>query len=85
MAASTYKCCHKHQYLFWAIVTLIIWRDQVLMKDPVIAADGHTYERAAMQSWLALHQTSPVTGAALSHAKLVPNVIIRGVIQQQLC
>ncbi|KAL0028774.1 hypothetical protein WJX79_006642 [Trebouxia sp. C0005] len=58
---------------------------QVLMKDPVIAADGHTYERAAMQSWLALHQTSPVTGAALSHAKLVPNVIIRGVIQQQLC
>ena len=55
------------------------------MKDPVIAADGHTYERAAMQSWLVLHQTSPVTGAALSHAKLVPNVIIRGVIQQQLC
>ncbi len=53
--------------------------------NPVIAGDGHTYERPAIQSWLALHQTSPVIGAALSHAKLVPNVIIRGVIQQQLC
>ncbi|KAL0037732.1 hypothetical protein WJX77_009967 [Trebouxia sp. C0004] len=29
---------------------------QVVMNDPVIAADGHTYERAAMQSWLELHQ-----------------------------
>ncbi len=85
MAAFAQKCSHNHQYLFWVIVTLPTWRDQVLMKDPVIAADGHTYERAAMQSWLAIHQTSPVTGAALSHAKLVPNVIIRGVIQQQLC
>ena len=52
------------------------------MRDPVIAADGHTYERAAMQSWLELHQTSPVTGATLAHRKLIPNVIIRGVILQ---
>lgn len=54
------------------------------MVDPVIAADGHTYERSAMHSWLQHHQTSPVTGAALAHVKLVPNVVIRGVIQQQL-
>ena len=59
-------------------------REQVLMTDPVIAADGHTYERAAMQKWLKEHNTSPVTGVALLHPKLVPNVIIRGVIQQQL-
>ncbi len=55
MAALTYKCCHNYQYLFWAIVILITWCDQVLMKDPVITADGHTYERAAMQTWLARH------------------------------
>ncbi len=54
------------------------------MVDPIIAADGHTYERAAMQSWLKRHCTSPVTGAALAHANLVPNVVIRGVILQRL-
>ena len=52
------------------------------MRDPVIAADGHTYEKAAMQSWLKHRHTSPVTGATLAHSKLIPNVIIRGVIQQ---
>ena len=54
------------------------------MIDPVIAADGHTYERSAMQKWLQEHQTSPVTGKALKHIRLVPNVVIRSVIQQQL-
>jgi hypothetical protein len=47
-------------------------------RDPVIAADRHTYERAAMESWLRRCQrtwqlTSPVTGAALPHAGLLPN------------
>ena len=47
-------------------------------RDPVIAADGHTYERAAMQSWLQRCQrtgqlTSPVTGVSLPHAGLLPN------------
>ena len=54
------------------------------MEDPVIAADGHTYEKLAMQKWLQQHQTSPVTGKALTHVRLVPNIVIRSVIQQQL-
>jgi hypothetical protein len=33
-----------------------------LFRDPVIAYDGHTYERAAIENWLENHQTSPRTG-----------------------
>lgn len=30
-----------------------------LMRDPVIAADGHTYDREAIEMWLRNHDTSP--------------------------
>ena len=52
---------------------------QVLMVDPVIAADGHTYDRAALQEWLQDHTTSPVTGATLEHHRhpIRPNFIIK--------
>jgi hypothetical protein len=33
-----------------------------LFRDPVIAYDGHTYERSAIENWLEDHQTSPRTG-----------------------
>ena len=32
-----------------------------VMRDPVVAADGHTYERQAIATWLATHNTSPLT------------------------
>jgi len=32
-----------------------------LMIDPVIAADGFTYEREAIELWLQGHDTSPRT------------------------
>ena len=54
------------------------------MNDPVIAADGHTYEKVAMQTWLEQHKTSPVTGEALKHIRLVPNIVIRSAIQQHM-
>ena len=44
-----------------------------LMRVPVIAADGHTYDRAAIERWLANHENSPKTGEALEHRLLVPN------------
>lgn len=50
------------------------------MKEPVIAADGHTYERAAIEAWLLLNATSPVTGEFLQHMRLVPNILIRSLI-----
>ena len=33
------------------------------MLDPVVAADGHSYERASILMWLEAHDTSPLTGA----------------------
>ena len=53
------------------------------MKEPVIAADGRTYEKQALSAWLQKHNTSPVTGEALEHVLLVPNNVIKSLIQQQ--
>ena len=58
-------------------------RWQVDMVDPVIAADGSTYERTAIQQWLQQHNTSPVTGVALAHTRLVPNIVVRQAITYQ--
>lgn len=52
-----------------------------IMKDPVVAADGHTYEREAVEEWLQSSQTSPVTNEAMQHTALVPNLLIRSMIQ----
>ena len=57
---------------------------QSRMTDPVIAADGRTYERAAMEEWLQQHNTSPVTGTQLPHLRLVPNVVAQGAIANHL-
>jgi hypothetical protein len=51
-----------------------------VMSDPVIAADGHSYERVAIQRWLEMRRTSPMTGAILNHAQLVPNHRLRAII-----
>jgi len=53
---------------------------QVLMVEPVIAADGHTYEKAAIETWLQQHTVSPVTGDFLAHTRIVPNVLIKSAI-----
>ena len=53
-----------------------LMRSQAVMVDPVIAADEKTYERSAMQHWLLHHSTSPSSGNALQHQRLVPNVLI---------
>lgn len=55
-----------------------------IMSDPVIAADGHTYERGPMEDWLKSHDTSPTTNAALSHIFLIPNHSIRGLIMEYI-
>jgi hypothetical protein len=58
-----------------------------LMADPVIAADGHTYERSAIEQWLANRANanrSPCTGLVLQHAQLVPNIALKMVIQEHI-
>ncbi|KAH8074086.1 hypothetical protein JL721_2647 [Aureococcus anophagefferens] len=50
------------------------------MGDPVVANDGHSYERAAIATWLATHDTSPRTREPMGGANLVPNHALRAQI-----
>eukprot|EP00930_Biecheleria_cincta_P070173 TRINITY_DN57819_c0_g1_i1.p1 TRINITY_DN57819_c0_g1~~TRINITY_DN57819_c0_g1_i1.p1 ORF type:complete len:625 (-),score=117.30 TRINITY_DN57819_c0_g1_i1:49-1923(-) len=55
---------------------------QQIMEDPVVCADGHSYERSFIQRWLALgKRTSPRTNLSLAHTTLIPNLNLRGMIQ----
>ena len=53
-----------------------------VMSDPVMAADGHAYERAAIERWLATKSTSPLTGEELEFTRLFPNHILRRNIRE---
>lgn len=53
-----------------------------LMEDPVIASDGHTYERKAIEDWFQSHDTSPMTNETLDHLDLIPNYLARSQIQE---
>ncbi|XP_062202649.1 E3 ubiquitin-protein ligase PUB23-like [Phragmites australis] len=53
-----------------------------LMQDPVTAPTGITYDRRAIERWLAAgHATCPVTGQPLALADLTPNHTLRRLIQ----
>ena len=51
-----------------------------LMSDPVCTADGHTFEREAITTWLTTQSTSPLTGLRLAHTGLTDNHSLRGLI-----
>lgn len=51
-------------------------------RDPVVAADGHSYERSAIAEWLARRETSPVTGCRLPHPLVMPNHALRAAVEQ---
>ena len=58
-----------------------------LMVDPVVAADGFTYERKAMENWLKCHTpvrgiNSPMTNQRLKHRILTPNTLIQNMIKE---
>ena len=55
-----------------------------MMHDPVVCADGHSYERKAIETWLEEHSTSPATGAHLPNKTLLPNHALRNSIQESL-
>ncbi|KAG7464101.1 hypothetical protein MATL_G00183690 [Megalops atlanticus] len=45
-----------------------------VMKDPVIAADGYSYEREAIESWInSKNRSSPMTNLPLQTTALTPN------------
>lgn len=53
-----------------------------VMTDPVLARDGFSYERAAIEHWLRTHDTSPMTNQRLPSRELVPNNALRSAIRQ---
>ena len=58
---------------------------QVVMDDPVMCSDGHTYSRAAITAWLdANGAVSPLTSQPLARAELIPNHALRNTIEAML-
>ncbi|KAL6838452.1 hypothetical protein ACP4OV_031697 [Aristida adscensionis] len=58
---------------------------QDVMREPLIAADGFTYEAGAIREWLdSGHRTSPMTNLELPHHDLLPNHALRSAIQEWL-
>ncbi|GLD96308.1 hypothetical protein PINS_up004991 [Pythium insidiosum] len=47
------------------------------MVDPVVAADGHTYEREAILHWFATSNKSPMTGMQMPTTQVFPNFTLR--------
>ena len=53
-----------------------------LLRQPVVAADGVSYSRAALEAWLAAgHTESPVTREPLASAAAYPNATLQGLMQ----
>jgi hypothetical protein len=56
-----------------------------LMVDPVVAQDGHSYERTAIAEWFTNGRTtSPVTNLPLANTTLAANHALRAAIQEYL-
>jgi len=51
-----------------------------IMRDPVVSADGHTYERSAIEHWLQRSRKSPMTGQILRYSALYPNQALRNLL-----
>ncbi|KAK9828868.1 hypothetical protein WJX72_002481 [[Myrmecia] bisecta] len=72
-----------HQQQGWAGITedtISCPITQEIMQDPVVCADGHTYERSAIAAWLAAHDTSPMTNQPLASKALIANIAVRQVV-----
>ena len=57
---------------------------QEMMVDPVIAADGHTYERTALEAWLQQNCVSPVDKQPFKHKHIFTNQAVKRAIATRL-
>eukprot|EP00927_Polykrikos_kofoidii_P069524 TRINITY_DN6503_c0_g1_i2.p1 TRINITY_DN6503_c0_g1~~TRINITY_DN6503_c0_g1_i2.p1 ORF type:complete len:568 (-),score=115.53 TRINITY_DN6503_c0_g1_i2:16-1656(-) len=62
---------------------------QSLMVDPVVASDGHTYDRPNIEEWFGREAAegrtqpkSPLTREPLPDARLVPNLVLRRTLER---
>lgn len=55
-----------------------------ILYDPVLDAEGNTYERSAIMEWLQNHHTSPISRQPLSEHILKPNNSLRDAIHEYM-
>jgi hypothetical protein len=56
---------------------------QEIMTDPVMAADGQTYDRKSIEKWLSKKTgRSPLNGSSLSNTTLIDNLFARKIIRE---
>jgi Hint-domain/von Willebrand factor type A domain/VWA / Hh protein intein-like/U-box domain len=53
-----------------------------VMTDPVVAEDGYSYEREAIQTWFSVNNTSPITREIIGK-HLIINYALRSIIDQR--
>ncbi|KAF7045512.1 hypothetical protein CFC21_054613 [Triticum aestivum] len=53
---------------------------QEIMEDPCVAADGYTYDRKAIETWVSMKDKSPMTNLRLLSKSLIPNHSLRSAI-----
>jgi len=54
-----------------------------LFKDPVMASDGHLYERVSIQAWFRMKEgfpRSPMTNLVLPNKNVVPCFVVREIV-----
>ena len=54
-----------------------------IMTDPVVASDGHTYERNNIKEWLRRDRVSPITNLPMDDW-LTPNYAIKSIIANRV-
>eukprot|EP01084_Bolivina_argentea_P212056 360548_1 len=55
-----------------------------IMQDPVIAFDGYSYDRIAIEQYLKTHKKSPTTGANADYIIVFPNHKLKASIKQYI-
>lgn len=75
--------------MVWALLpSLVCPINRAIMRDPVLAADGWTYERRALEKFMASNHhglpKSPVTGDRFSTRQVTPNHVVRQLVNQHL-
>ncbi|GFS40418.1 WD repeat, SAM and U-box domain-containing protein 1 [Nephila pilipes] len=56
---------------------------QEVMRDPVVVADGYSYERHAIEEWFQNgKETSPMTNETLTHKIVIPNRVLVQLIKK---
>ncbi len=54
------------------------------MENPVVSMEGHSYDKWAIEKWLYVHQTSPITGLILNDNNLVNNYTLKSAIDDYI-